>query len=244
MTPPRLGMFLSDILAEYPKTQIQPPYDMPLELPLEKQPTAASAPRIDLLMGDQVNMRYWLTSIDDVNVIQIQPNYLAINWRRRDTRDPYPGYVGLREHFVQTYHRIEAAVAAQGIESLEPRQAELTYVNLLQPNSLWQSHSQTDKVVSVSFADSSTYEQLSFEYTRALDWGTGGFAGRLHTAVQPAVDPSGRPVISLTLTARSTPLDPQTLNSVLDFVEIAHDAITQAFLRIITPEARAMWGLT
>src|SRR5215212_7753594 len=97
LAPPRLGMFLADLIASHPHTEVQPPYDMQLELPLEKQPTAVAAPKIDFLGVGQINMRYWLISPDDIEVIQLQQNYLATNWRRRREDQIYPGYDALRK---------------------------------------------------------------------------------------------------------------------------------------------------
>jgi len=244
LVPPRLGVALTDLIEHYPSTEVQQPYDMQLELPIEKQPTAVVAPGIDFLGVDQVNIRYWLISPDEVEVVQLQPNYLATNWRRRRPDQAYPGYEALRQRFVETYAQINRAVLAQREEPIAPRQVELTYVNILQPGSLWHRHGETHRVVRVQFEDVPDYEQLSFAYTRALHWPHDGFAGRIYVTVQPAVDVGRhRPAINLTLTVRSAPLEPQTLQTALEFFEIAHTAITGAFRSITTEQARRAWGL-
>jgi uncharacterized protein (TIGR04255 family) len=248
LVPPRLGVALTDLIARYPNTEVQQPYDMPLELPLEKQPTAVVAPRIDFLGVDQLNIRYWLISPDEVEVVQLQPNYLATNWRRRRPDQPYPGYAALRQRFAETYDQVNRAVLAQQEEPVRPRQVELTYVNILQPDSLWQHHGEAHQVVRVQFEDVADYEQLSFAYTRGLPGphgqGSDGFVGRMYVNVQPAVDIGRhRPAINLTLTVRSAPLDPQTLQAALEFFETAHTAITRAFRSITTEQARRVWGL-
>lgn len=244
LAPPRLGMSLADLIASYPETEVQPSYDMQLELPLEKQPTAVDVPRIDFLGADQINMRYWLVSSDKVDVVQLQPNYLATNWRRRSGEQRYPGYSALREHFVDIYHQVNNAVMNQGEGPVRPRQVELTYVNILQPDSVWHSHSEMHRVVDLTFKDLDDYEQLSLTYTRALRQTGDDFVGRLYVIAQPAVDIARpHPVINLTLTARSAPLDPRELSAALEFIDLAHGAVTQAFRRITTERARRTWGL-
>ena len=122
LVPPRLGVALTDLIERYPNTDVQQPYDMQLELPLEKQPTA---------------------------------------------------------------------LVASGI-----------------------------------------------------DWPHGGFAGRIYVNVQPAVDTGRhRPALNLTLAVRSAPLEPQTLQAAMEFFEIAHTAVTDAFHSITTEQARKAWGL-
>jgi uncharacterized protein (TIGR04255 family) len=244
LVPPRLGMSLGDLIASHPKTEIQPPYDMQLELPLEKQPTAVAAPKIDFLGSGQINMRYWLISSDEISVVQLQPNYLATNWRRRSPDDEYPGYSALREHFVDVYNQVNEAVTGQEDGPLRPRQAELTYVNLLRPDSVWHSHSEMHRVVEMTFNELDDYEQLGISYTRALRHADGEFVGRLYVTAQPAIDIARQhPVINLTLTARSAPLNRLELAAALDFVDVAHSAVTQAFCNVTTERARRIWGL-
>lgn len=244
LTPPRLGMSLVELLDRYPNTEVRPPYDMQLELPLEKQPTAVTAPRVDFLGVDQGNMRYWLTSPDEVEVVQLQPNYLAMNWRRRMPEQSYPGYGALRRRFIEVYEQINRAVTAQDEDPIAPRQAELAYVNILQPDALWRHHGEMHRVVQIDFEDFQDYEQFSFAYSRGLQRQHDGFAGRVYVNVQPAIEAlRHRPAITLTLTVRSAPLDPQTLPAVLEFIDEAHREVTRAFSRITTVAARTAWGL-
>jgi hypothetical protein len=60
LVPPRLGVALTDLIERYPNTDVQQPYDMQLELPLEKQPTAVLVPAIE-----QLTSWVWISSTSD-----------------------------------------------------------------------------------------------------------------------------------------------------------------------------------
>jgi len=240
------GPLLSDVLGDWfqthPRVEIAPPYEMPPETPgLVATP---QAPPFQVIMAAPMFPRYWLVSPDDQELVQVQTNYLAINWRRRDATHDYPGYDEMRTRFVSLLQTAESGLSRhQG--TLKPTRVELTYINLLHPDNIWSSHEGTHKIVALTVPNGLDYERLSFTYSQALVDSEKQFSGRLHVVLNPAVDwIKQEPQLILTLTARSADLADQNIDAALHFLDLAHIAAEDSFHRLISEAARQVWGLT
>jgi uncharacterized protein (TIGR04255 family) len=200
-------------------------------------------PNVQLITSPPSLTRYWLVSVDDQELIQVQPNYLALNWRHRGEGSDYPGYEHMRDRFRDLLLAAKEGLAMQqGV--FKPVRVELTYINTIHPNSLWISHRDTHKLLRGVHPASASYEQLSFSYSRALNNSEEGFFGRLHVSLNPTVDWIKRePQLILNLTARSADLAEQTVDGSLTFLDNAHSAVTDAFVSLISDDARHVWGL-
>jgi len=72
--------------------------------------------------------RHWLTSEDDVHLIQIQADRLVYNWRRGLQNAPYPHFEYLQEKFWSIVEKWSTFL--KGIEkTLELTQWEVSYIN-------------------------------------------------------------------------------------------------------------------
>jgi uncharacterized protein (TIGR04255 family) len=243
--PALSGPLLSDVLGEWfqnhPRVETAAPYEMPPE----SSGLAGTLPGVQfqVIMAAPTAPRYWLVSQDDNEVVQVQANYLALNWRRRDLAQDYPGYEVLRERFVALMEAAEIGLRRFD-GTLKPTRVEITYINVIQPDAIWSSHDETHKLVKVSVPGGTPYERLSFSYSQALADEKGKFVGRLHVLLNPTADwVKQEPQIGLTLTARSTDLGEQNVETALRFLDLAHDAANKAFLDLLTETARRTWGL-
>jgi uncharacterized protein (TIGR04255 family) len=240
LSGPLLPSVLGDWFTRHPRVEPAPPYEIPPEpanLVASVQP-----PRIQLMATSPLP-RYWLISDDDQELVQVQPDYLALNWRNRRDDNDYPGYTEMRNRFHSLLRATEDGLSKhQG--ALKPIRAELTYINTIHPDSRWSSHHDTGRIIRVALPAEVTYERLSFSYSNPLVGPSGEFSGRLHVTLNPAVDwIKQEPQLSLNLTARSADFSQQNIGAVLQFMDLAHSAIEDAFNTLITKDARRAWGL-
>ena len=242
---PRLGLTLEGILRHYPTIETVLPYEMPIELPMEKQPIPQrTATRLELL-DIPPDPRYWLISEDQIELLQLQTDYLGFNWRRRHQEQSYPGHEALRSTFLSRLQDVNASLRSKFSQEIRPSRAELTYVNIIRPNNLWSHHGEVLKIVDLAFQDRRQFDQLAFSYSLPLESESDGFTGRIHVSLQSAFDAArGMPVLNLTITARSAVFDEPTVESVIHFLDSAHEAAKASFFNITTDAAREMWGVS
>lgn len=254
---PRLMASLSKILAEFPKVDEVVPYEMPVEQPFEEQVPRPAVPQIKFVGTLNVQRRYWFTT-DEPNaplLLQVQSNYFAVNWRRQEGGDFYPGFDRLRAKFDQYLASFQAAIVNQGGLPLRATQIELTYINILRPDGLWGTIQDLRKIVNVSIPGMSRFEQLNLAYSEPVKVESGAFFGRLHAAVSTGFQPKVElgefrplstadlvPVINISITARSGKIS-EGVATVSERFERAHDAVTESFKSLTTDEARKNWGL-
>lgn len=241
---PRLPEILGPLFEQFNKIEVVPVYKMPVEYPsVQESLPRGLTPRLELISGGVIEPRYWLKSDDDVFVIQVQRDYLAFNWRRRESSQEYVRYDVIREKFIQFLDTVQSALSARGGQLL-PERAELTYVDVIAPNMVWRTPSDTHRLFAVNFADNQNYEQITFSYSKALYVPEGPWSGRLHVALSSAYDwLKEEPRLTLNMLARSGNFSKPNLDAVLAFLDLAHGEINQSFLGMLTAEARQMWGL-
>jgi uncharacterized protein (TIGR04255 family) len=234
-----VGPVLSQVLGEWFNTHSSIQLAPPIASAAERQ--QFSAPTIEFRFVDTAPApRYWFVSKDEREVIQVQSNYLALGWRRREPNEAYVRYATLRARFIDLFESVSHNIANQG-GRIEPTRAEITYLNVIQPSSLWTSLGDVHKVLKV-FAPSGVYEQFSLSFTRALT-NAEVFRGRLKVNVEPVMDWLKEECrISLGITGRSAELEARSLDSALDFLDLAHDEANLVFSEILTDVARKAWG--
>jgi uncharacterized protein (TIGR04255 family) len=253
---PRLLIAVSRLLADFPKVTEVPPYEMPAEQPFEEQSWQPAMQQIRFVNPPEMQRRYWLTAPEPSPLLlQIQSNYFALNWRRQEDGEYYPGFERLLESFQQYLGLFEEAAVGQGGEPLTVSQLELTYINILRPDKLWGSTKDLSRVINLNVPGMERFEQLNLAYSEPVRTESGSFYGRLHAAVatgyQPKAEPAGirslrtadmTPIVNLSITTRSAKLAEGTADIGQHF-DPAHDAVTEAFKRLTTDGARRNWGL-
>jgi hypothetical protein len=84
---------------------------------------------------------------------------------------------------------VEETCIRHGGDALSVSRVEITYINLLKPDTVWGSFRDIEKVVSVKIPGSRSIEQLNVAYSRSIEDESGGFFGRLHTAITTVWQP-------------------------------------------------------
>lgn len=240
-TGPTFPRVLQDWLLSHPRVETMPPYVMPPEspdIPLQTQ----SASQFNIITSG-MEPRYWLHSGDETEVVQVQSDYLGLNWRRGDPGGSYIGYQSIKGRFLDLLEVVATGLREIG-GSLEPIRAELAYVNIISPNRVWSKLSDMSRVIAVSLPHVEDYEHFSFAYSKNISY-DGRLHGRLHVAVQPGYDwVKDEPRIGLNIVARSLELGNRSIDGAMAFIDHAHDEAGIAFHKLLTPAAKEMWGFT
>jgi uncharacterized protein (TIGR04255 family) len=230
--------------ADLPKVDEQPPVVMPIE-ELEA-PARGSELRLELLERPPTP-RFWFMSDSGNELVQIQEDFFARNWRRADGSDlPYPHYDAVRTPFVEGYEAFADALSERAGKSITAIQCEVTYVNHLLPGKGWTSHGEIARILRLARESDATFlprPESSQLVSKFLIEEDATPIGRLHVTAQPAYRRTDQlPVFILTLTARGNPLG-EDLTGVVRFMDIGHEWIVRGFKDVTTPEMHGVWRL-
>ena len=234
-----IGLFWDRIRGEFPKVTEQAPLDLPREV--EQEPRRSLEPTLRFETATAPPVRVWFVSKSGNELLQLQQDRFARNWRRGDVSGRYPSYENIRGPFERDLRTFEKFMSDEKLGALKPVQAEVTYVNHIRPG-VWTTHSELDKVLvnwtaaQGQFLDAPEDARLAWRYV--IRDGK-KFAGRLHVAAQPAYAVDD-PIFLLTLTARGNPLGPG-IEGALKFLDLGHEWIVRGFADLTRPAMQQVW---
>lgn len=241
------GRFRDAVRDSFPRYEEQPPYRAPVE-----QFDAPFVPEFTFTAGPPPVPRLWLLSEDGDELLQLQRDWFACNWRKVAPSAEYGRWDSRWAAFEQWFKLFEETTAAEsgGIDHI---QCEVTYVNHIESNGEWQHHGQLSQVLTIAGVPRDTQlpddEQILVEAegvavsARYLIRDDEGAAiGRLHISTGEAFRMEDhKPVIQLTLTARGRP-EGKDFDGVRRFAERAHSWIVAGFCAITTDRMQTTWG--
>ncbi len=236
-----LRFWEGQLQAYFPKVEQQAPYSPPVE----RFGQRASMPQVKLeLVGAPPTPRYWFINEADTEVIQLQSDWFARNWRKREHNPQYHRYESIREPFAQDFRRLTRFVEEHGLGSIKPIQCEVTYINQITLDEGWRDHSDLSKIVTV-WQDTDSFlpkpEQVQFLSSYVIP-GEERPLGRLHVSMQPAFTVAEQqPIYVLNVTARGYPLG-DNLQGVLRFFDIGHEWVVRGFTSITSDVMHRVWG--
>jgi uncharacterized protein (TIGR04255 family) len=238
-----LGEYWSSVLRnDLPRLSEQPPY----EPPIEKLDKPAPQPGINLQLTNlPASPRLWATNTSGDELVQLQRNWFACNWRKVAPGAEYDRWPQRRSRFMQRYKELEQWATERGV-ALSPDQCEVTYINHIYPDSLWSSHAEAYRIFAPAAASLGTeaiiQEDFSWRARYLLNDASGNPVGRLHAAAFPAFSKEDEgPLFVLELTARGYPRMPG-LDEVVRFLDLGREAVVRMFIQLTTAEARQTWG--
>lgn len=240
-----IGPYLHDVLGHWfsdlPEVRQVPPYDMPPEPESVKQGLGVQFRPFELLAGSDAP-RYWLTTPGQPWLVQVQGDYLALNWRAGHTPDPYVRFETVRERFADLLSVVGQGVARRN-GNLVPVRAEMTYVNIIEPNAVWRRVNDLSDLLAFRLPDSEAVESVGINYAKELR-GDDLWAGRVHVSLGSGYDViADEARLHLNITARSGPLHARSVDGAFGFLDLAHESINSTFLGLLTSKAREVWGL-
>lgn len=217
----------------------------PLQPAFEHFGRTRPSPRVIIDLGNRV-ARHWFVAADGNRLVQLQPDRLIHNWRKRGADDEYPRYETIRATFLQRLEEFVAFTQDENLGELTPNQCEVTYVNhiRLDPS----DSTGLSQVVGIAgdartegFLPAPEERRAAAVYvmTRAADP-----LGRLHVNARTGLDTdSQEPVVALHLTARGAPLS-QGIEGVMGFLDLGREWIVRAFADVTTPTMHSCWERT
>ena len=210
-------------------------------------------PSFQLALTNEPDCRLQMTSADDQWMCQVQRDRLVFNWRKRGKEYP---------RFSATWSRFQAAVDAwhaflddSGMSPLRSRLWELTYVNRIPKENLWEKPGDWPKLFpglwGGSFATVEGAELRGFQGQWV--WESTDPPARLYVEPKPgrSAEKPDQDVLLLSLTARGSvvPLGTDStanagsgINAIETGIITGHDLIVGTFDRISSDVARKAWG--
>lgn len=221
----------------HPLLEDRPPYD-PLIERFDVKPV------IELSLVESAPARLWMRSGEGTELIQLQRNWLAANWIKVGPDTQYGRWPERRSAFSDAYRQVDGYVESVHGERLDPQQVEVTYINHIESGEEWEDHAHLPDVLTTSapadvpMALESRTERMVF----LIPGDDQEVAGRLHVTCDPVTNRStGHPAFRLNLTGRGAPQSPG-LEGVLDFADLAREAIVKTFDALTTATMHEQWG--
>ncbi len=244
LTTPVLSEFWRDHLAEaFPTSEEQPPY-VP---PIERFDTPDVTGDLSFMFAQVTpSPRLWFISKDGQELIQVQRNWFACNWRRVRPEDTYGRWPSRRAAFTRWFGEFTDFVRAAGLGEISVTQCEVTYVNQVLPGEVWSHHGELNKVLTIAgssrggFLPPAEQMRLACEYViRDEDQVP---VGRLHVTAEPAHRREDKqPIFVVNLTARGAP-EGAGIEGAMAFLDRGRVWIVNAFADITTSEMQRSWG--
>ncbi len=230
--------------SNFPKVQEHPAYVAPAEnLDFPELPPKLT---LSLELAPPSTPRFWFLNDEEDELLQLQRNWFACNWRKVRPNAAYSRWPSIRAAFEQQYGRFIAFCESRDIGSVDVEQTEVTYVNHIEPGSAWDSLPHMDRVLRLigtsdleifPYEPEQTVMRVSYRIRHS-----GVRGGRLHVSIEPGLRVTDmQPLIALTLTARTIPLAGGSA-SVLESMDVAREWIVQCFAGITTAAAHEQWG--
>lgn len=241
---PQLGLLWQEFRDRFPTTEDHPPLDSVIER-FGVPPTTKGVARFQMLSAPPVP-RCWFLNKEGTELVQVQQDRFAHNWRKVGDKDTYPRYDHVRTTFENEVRRFGEFLSHQEVGTFIPNQCEITYVNHITSGDGWKTHGELGAVLTLftpqytdSFRPDPEDGRLSVRYTIPSD--SGEPVGRLHVAVEPVYrSADDTPMFALTLTARGRPLG-DGLPGVLAFLDLGREWIVRMFASITTPVMHKTW---
>ena len=242
---PQIGLLWQEFKNQFPKVEEHGPLNSVVErfgLRGSKQPN------IQLEMMQSPPMpRCWFLNADGTELIQVQKDRFAHNWRKAGEGDLYPRYEHVRDRFCQELETFRRFLTDNQIGELSANQCEVTYVNQIISGEPWERHGQLGEVLTVlkaQYSDSFLSEpedaEVAIRYVICDDQGER--LGRLHVTAKPAFRSSDdQPIFVLTLTARGKP-EGDNIQGIQRFLDRGREWVVRGFVSITEPHMHQVWS--
>jgi uncharacterized protein (TIGR04255 family) len=185
--------------------------------------------------------RHWFLTEDGANLVQLQTDRLALNWRRTSTNSQYPRYESLSREFDRVFQLLDGFFAELQMDKCEVNMCEVTYIN-----QWFFAHGE-------KFSDA-VKEWLTLAPTNSasLEMETASIAarflvkinektpiGRLYVNVSPISNSTGSQGVNLEITCRVRPTS--STEPHIQGLALAHEKAVTTFQEITSDEAQRKW---
>ena len=198
---PQIGLLWHERFKErFPIVEEQPAAE-----PMREEFTGPARPEFTISFDSGPPLpRLWFLSSDGTELVQIQRNWFARNWRKVAGSESYPRYPHLLGAFVDDYSDFRSFLLEEKLGAPEVTQCEITYVNQVRVPGEWSS-GDIHRVLRIfrslphdAFPHGPEHARLALAWLMKRE---GEPFGRLHCTMSPArlID-GNEPILVLTLT--------------------------------------------
>jgi uncharacterized protein (TIGR04255 family) len=227
----------------YPSAERQPPFMGLVAFPPPNGPHA-----IQFATNADLN-RWWFVDLSGANLVQVQENFIAHNWRRLTPPPseiaPYPGFEAIYRDFRSTISKLEEWSSNHGRKIGEPFICELLYEDLIpvvdERGVAWR----TSEIITPLrfdppiFAGAMTLSWFEFIDDKRRE---GGFTLQVTIQFISVPSPAGADparYIKISFVARSPC---SSWSEAFEFIEVAHVRLGERLVDLTTDAVRATWG--
>lgn len=239
------GLLWSQFRDRFSKVESHPPIERAVEV-FQREPVIQPTVTFELV-NPFMTPRVWFVNEARSELLQIQRDRFIVNWRRVKAEDKYPNYEYIRAMMEREFATFSTFVSENKLGDIVFNQCEVTYINQIQPCSIWERHAQVGKVLNVmapEFKDENLPTPELFRFSAQYIMGKADAPdGRLHLDFQPAFRASDRkPIFAMNLTARGKPMG-DGIAGALAFFDDGRSNIVRGFRALTTPDMHKEWGL-
>lgn len=198
------------------------------------------------LNADGRATRWWFTSADGADILQVQQNFIARNWRRMvgiDDAPKYPGFTEVRGSFDKAVNQSRTWHRGQGRDMPKPRAVELMYDDVL-----------PGLIENEKFMLSSMLNHLSSLGSRMANWQNAWIESVtvpgapdatlsvqiVAAAASVAGSSEPRPVVRIIWRAA---METDSWSTVAAFFDAAHAHIGRRFHEIVADKVKSNWSV-
>ena len=229
------GLMLQAFQEDYPKWELRPPIGTPISFsfPPEDSSNFAGLP-----------VRCWFINKQSTELVQVQSDYFARNWRKLENSQQYLHYDDAKPRFEKDWSRFVKFLAEQNLPSPEVWQCEVAYVDHFVRGREWESFDALDALYPIwkRLPDRKLLSQ-----TQVVNFVTAyrlpENLGVLQFMSQPGIrKEDGAEIIQLTCTAIGKPETSDT-TGILQWLDKGHAAVVEGFTEFTSDAAHKIWGL-
>ena len=236
------GLFWQRVADKFVKAEEHPP----LSIPQESEGVGPAVPRVELTALP--TPRLWLVTEDGDELLQLQSDVFARNWRKTAPDRPYARYETVRGQFEKGFRSFIAFTEEQGWETVTPERCDVTYVNHFPAGQGWEKFGELHHLVTTCSWPKRTGflplpDEALFSGRFAIRDDLGQFAGRLTVEIKPAFRLDKQRVLVMSMTARGKPLG-EGVDGVLAFFDLGREWIVRGFADLTTERMHGLWGRT
>ena len=234
-----MGLLWQRYRESFPKLEVYPALDprfersgLALEKGLKVKFETVPAPRV------------WFIGSNEAHLVQVQQDRFVFNWRRIEG-DDYPRYEHVKASFQEHFRIFQEFLAEEQLGETRLNQWELTYVNHIPAGDGWHRHGELGLVVPLLVGCTEGEflpepEDIALQVRYPIPNGAGAVS-RLYVVANPGFDPSGKPVLGLTLTARGG-LDQDSESSLESRLDVGREWIVRGFAEVTSKTMHQHWG--
>ena len=186
--------------------------------------------------------RVWFVHEDESEVIQMQSNRFAYNWRKIRHDDKYPGYLTFIENFEKYLSYFQEFLVNQKLGDFTPRVYEIAYIDYILENEGWKTISDLEKVFPnfISYKGQNTLPPNIMEINYQMVFSLPDDSGQLQLSIRNARRISdNRHFLRVEFRAISN----QAYRERRKWFDSAHDVILDVFSKLVSDEIQEKyWG--